>query len=113
MAALTETPVGLVENWITHVMTVKNKHKTLLNGVESAAERAKLLCELNVIEQVLSVCGTTVVRSAWDSKQQLSIHGWIYDIADGLLNDLDICITHKEEINEVYDNCISRINPSR
>ncbi|MDQ5838490.1 MAG: carbonic anhydrase, partial [Acidobacteriota bacterium] len=58
-----------------------------------AAARVKLLCELNVVEQVWNVCRTTVVQGAWERGQELSVHGWVYGLDDGLLRDLDVCVT--------------------
>jgi len=66
------------------------------------------LCELNVIEQVLNVCNTTIVQDAWARNQKLSIHGWIYAINDGVLRDFDICIDNIEEIKPAYTNAIEQ-----
>ena len=66
------------------------------------------LCELNVIEQVLNVCNTTIVQDAWARDQKISIHGWIYAINDGVLRDLDICIDNAKEIKAVYSNAIEK-----
>ena len=65
-------------------------------------ERFDLLCELNVIEQVKNVCNTTVVRNAWKAGNDLSIHGWIYSIENGILKDLDTCITSTRQLEEMY-----------
>ncbi|MGD8710229.1 MAG: carbonic anhydrase, partial [Ectothiorhodospiraceae bacterium] len=65
-------------------------------------ERVNRLCELNVIEQVRNVCHTNIVQNAWSRGQSLSVHGWIYGLRDGLVNDLDVCVTGREDIDPIY-----------
>ena len=67
--------------------------KAALDAAADAAARVKLLCELNVVEQVANVCRTTIVQDAWERRQKLAVHGWIYGLDDGLLRDLDVCVT--------------------
>jgi carbonic anhydrase len=71
---------------------VRWKHKSTLEALRGEAERHARLCELNVVEQAINVAQTTVVRDAWARGQSLVVHGWIYDIADGLLRDLGVCL---------------------
>src|SRR6185295_5423911 len=75
----------LVDNWLRHVQDVRWKNQTELDGLPTEQKRHDRLCELNVVEQVLNVSQTTVVRDAWARGQQLEVHGWIYDLHDGLL----------------------------
>jgi carbonic anhydrase len=93
LAALRDERLGLVDNWLRHVQDVRWKHSAELDALLSEAQRHQRLCELNVTEQVLNVSQTTVVREAWARGQALTLHGWIYDVADGLLRDLGICLT--------------------
>ena len=93
MAALRDEKLGLIDNWLRHVQDVAWKHRETLATLSSDAEKHKLLCELNVKEQVANVAQTTVVRDAWARGQELVIHGWVYDLTDGLLRDLDAVIT--------------------
>ncbi|MCB0054969.1 MAG: hypothetical protein KDE01_26740, partial [Caldilineaceae bacterium] len=72
-----------------------------ITRLESLDERVDRMCELNVIEQVKNVANTTIVQDAWHRGQQVSVHGWIYSIADGLLQDLDACISSAAELNEL------------
>ena len=72
---------------------VAAKHSAALDATADAAARVKLLCELNVVEQVANVCRTTIVQDAWERRQKLAVHGWVYSLDDGLLRDLDICVT--------------------
>jgi carbonic anhydrase len=88
LAALREEKLGLVDNWLRHVQDVRGKHRAELDALETEAQRHNRLCELNVLEQVANVCQTTVVRDAWARGQELAVHGWVYDIRDGLLRDL-------------------------
>lgn len=88
-AALADTRLGLVDNWLRHIQDTARKHETLLSMLDEV-ERPDRLCELNVMEQVLNLCQTTVVIDAWERGQQLEVHGWIYKVGDGLLRDLNI-----------------------
>jgi carbonic anhydrase len=90
LAALRDDKLGLIDNWLRHVQDVRVKHQPEIDSLESEEKQHHRLCELNVIEQVVNVAGTTVVRDAWARGQSLAVHGWIYDIHDGLLHDLDI-----------------------
>jgi carbonic anhydrase len=81
--------VGLADNWLRHVEDVREKHDRRLTALPSSGPaRLNRLCELNVIEQVANVCQTTIVQDAWARGQELSVHGWIYGLRDGLLRDL-------------------------
>ena len=93
LAALRDDRLGLVDNWLRHVQDVKHKHRIEMERLKGEAERHRRLCELNVIEQVNNVSQTTVLREAWARGQELAIHGWIYDVGDGLLHDLGLTLT--------------------
>jgi carbonic anhydrase len=97
LAALRDDKVGLADNWLRHVQDVRSKHQPQLDALAPGA-RQQRLCELNVIEQVINVSKTTVVRDAWSRGQSLAIHSWVYDLRDGLLRDLGMCITSEGEI---------------
>lgn len=99
LAALRDDKLGLIDNWLRHVQDVRRKHRTLLDGLPGESERHSRLCELNVMEQVANVSQTTVVRGAWDRGQELAVHGWIYDLGDGLLRDLHMCVTAEAELS--------------
>ena len=92
-AALRDDRLGLVDNWLRHVQDVRWKHLAELDILATEDERHRRLCELNVVEQVVNVSQTTVVRDAWARGQELSVHGWIYDLHDGLLRDLGVSVT--------------------
>jgi carbonic anhydrase len=93
-AALRDDRLGLVDNWLRHVQDVRWKHQKELERIPAEDDRHHRLCELNVIEQVVNVSQTTIVRDAWARGQQLDVHGWIYDLRDGLLRDLKVSTSH-------------------
>jgi carbonic anhydrase len=98
LAALHDDRLGLIDNWLRHVQDVRTKHQAELEGLPTEKQRHNRLCELNVVEQVVNVSQTTIVRDAWARGQKLAVHGWIYDLQDGLLRDLDMCVTAESEI---------------
>jgi carbonic anhydrase len=106
-AALRGDRIGLSDNWLRHVQDVRDKHTDRLK--ESADDTAShdTLCELNVIEQVANVCATTIVRDAWERGQELTVHGWIYGIQNGLLRDLKTTISHADEAASSYAAALS------
>ena len=93
LAALRNDRLGLVDNWLRHVADIRVKHQVHLDALHTETQRHDRLCELNVVEQVVNVGQTTVVRDAWARGEPLALHGWIYDIRDGLLRDLGMCVT--------------------
>jgi carbonic anhydrase len=97
-AALSDDRIGLVDNWLRHVQDVYWKHQAELDAIATDGERAHRLCELNVIEQVVNVSQTTIVRDAWARGQRLEVHGWIYDINDGLIRDLGIDVDSARDL---------------
>lgn len=106
-AAMQNRKLGLIDNWLRHVQDVMHHHAAQLSVIADDAKRLNRLCELNVIEQVLNVCRTTIVQQAWDRGQQMAVHGWIYGIEDGLLRDLDICIASQDELAAAYDQAVN------
>jgi carbonic anhydrase len=98
LAALRNDRLGLSDNWLRHVQDVRWKHLAELEALETEEDRHARLCELNVMEQVVNVSQTTVVQDAWARGQPLAVHGVIYDVADGLLQDLEVCVSSEEEI---------------
>jgi carbonic anhydrase len=98
LAALRGEKLGLIDNWLRHVQDVREKHRSALDSIGTEVLRHNRLCELNVVEQVTHVCQTSIVQGAWNRSQPLAVHGWIYGIGDGLLKDLEICITSAAEL---------------
>jgi carbonic anhydrase len=107
-AALTGRRVGLADNWLRHVQDVHQKHERYLGEVLPERERTDRLCELNVIEQISNVCQTTVVRDAWERGQDLTVHGWIYGLQDGLLGELGMSISSLEMLVPHMERSLAR-----
>jgi carbonic anhydrase len=98
LAALQDNKLGLIENWLRHVQDVRAKHRAELDKLETEEKQHDRLCELNVVEQVTNLSRTTVVRDAWSRGQSVTVHGWIYDLSDGLLRDLGVSVASEEEV---------------
>jgi carbonic anhydrase len=88
LTVLRETKLGLCDNWLRHVHDVWSEHKSILDSLPTEQQRHDRLCELNVIQQAINVSQTTFVRDAWARQEMVTVHAWIYNIADGLLHDL-------------------------
>ena len=110
-AVLEGSQLGLSDNWLRHVKDVEEKFENRLPPKGLKAERADRLCELNVIEQVRNVCETTVVQAAWRRGGDLTVHGWIYRLTNGLLNDLHLSIGRPDELETLYRAAISSAAP--
>jgi len=102
LAALRDEKLGLIDNWLRHIHDVKSKHREYLSRFAGEGEQHHCLCALNVIEQAMNVSRTTIVRDAWSRGQTLAIHGWIYGLHDGLLQDLGMCVTTEAEVATCY-----------
>ena len=105
-AAYDNASFGLIDNWLRHVQDVHKRHVGMLAKLPED-ERVPRLCELNVIEQVLNICQTTIVQAAWQRGQELAIHGWIYNLGDGLIRDTGMCVMNSEEIPSIYEQAVS------
>lgn len=84
--------LGLIDNWLGHVRDVIRFNADRFEGL-AQNQKLDLLCELNVKEQVTNICNTTIVQNAWKQGRELTVHGWIYNIENGILKDLDTCVT--------------------
>ena len=101
-AAMTNKHIGLIDNWIRHIKDVYRFHSSELNSIVDETDRFNRFVELNVVEQVLDLAKTSIVQGAWEQNQDLHVHGWVYDVADGLINDLGISIKNDETLADVY-----------
>lgn len=108
-AALKCQRVGLADNWLRHVEDVKQKHERCLCALPNDNVRVDRLGELNVVEQVLNVCHTTIVQDAWARGQSLAVHGWIYGIRDGLLRDLNCTAASAERATIAYERAVAAL----
>jgi carbonic anhydrase len=109
-AALRGDRHGLVDNWLRHVQDVRDKHESRLKALDHEVERADRLCELNVIEQVLNVCQTSIVRDAWQRGQELTVHSWIYGLHDGLIRDLGMAVSSWKEVGKAYTKAVAALS---
>lgn len=109
-AALRNARLGLSDNWLRHLQDVRQKHEQNLLSLSDESQTSDRLCELNVIEQVVNVCQTTIAIEAWERGQELAVHGWVYGLKDGLLRDLNITTTGSHETLKVYQAAISSLS---
>jgi carbonic anhydrase len=112
-ACLAGTRIGLADNWLRHVGDVAIKHGDLLATIELESLRHARLCELNVVEQVVNVCQTTVVQDAWARDQKLSVHGWIYGLLDGRIRELGVGVDAPDQLAATYASAIDAIREGR
>ena len=112
MAAVQKQRLGLIDHWLLNIQDVQYIHQTYLSDDVEDEVIFDRVCELNVIEQVVNVCKTNIVQDAWDRGQELTVHGWIYSIRDGLLQDLGVNIDNRADIRPIYYAAAERIcNP--
>ncbi len=107
LAAYQGAKVGLADNWLRHVNDVRQRHQAALAllDAESAVDR---LCELNVVEQARNVCETTIVQDAWARRQRLAVHGWIYGLKDGRLNDAGFLAEASHDVVPSYQTAVTQ-----
>jgi carbonic anhydrase len=111
-AAFRGEPLGLIDNWLRHVQDVAARHKALLDSLPDDATRLDRLCELNVVEQLMHVARTTIVQDAWRRKQNLTLHGWIYRLHDGVVHDLGLEAENFAELDVAYREAIAQTLPA-
>jgi carbonic anhydrase len=107
-AALEGRRVGLADNWLRHIRDVADRHREILELLPEHG-RANALCELNVIEQVVNVAHSTVLQDAWTRGQNVTLHGWVYGLQDGLLQDLHITVANMDELQAKYREAVSGV----
>lgn len=108
-AAMLNKRVGLADNWLRHVQDVRDKYRGWLGGIDDQDLRRDRLCELNVVEQVLNVCETTVMRDAWARGQEIEVHGWCYRLTDGLVRDLEASVGSDADLPDIYETAVAKI----
>ncbi|WIT14374.1 carbonate dehydratase [Paucibacter sediminis] len=107
-AALLDMRTGLVDNWLRHVQDVRNHHHEWLDSID-ANQRVNALCELNVLEQARNACQTTVVQDAWARGQEVVVHGWVYGLHNGLLEDLRITVAAADQLAAAFQKALSAV----
>jgi carbonic anhydrase len=101
-AAMGNQQIGLIDNWIRHIKDVYRFHSEELNKIEDEVKRFERFVELNVVEQVMDLAKTSIVQSAWNANQPLQIHGWVYDIKDGVIKDLGVNYENNSQLPDIY-----------
>lgn len=101
-AAMGNTSLGLIDNWLRHIKNVYRLHNLELDAIDNEEDRLNRFIELNVKEQVIDLVKTSIVQNAWKNKQELSIHGWVYGINSGYVTDLNVNFSSNEQLEEIY-----------
>ena len=100
---------GFIGNWLRHLRDIYYTHSKFLDSITDPIEKIDRLCELNVISQVKNVCRSSIVKEAWKQEQDITVHGWIYNISNGLLNDLDISVSKEGQMDEIINRGITAV----
>lgn len=103
IASIEDRAHGLVDNWLRHIRDIYQRNQDALGQIKDRKQMLDRLCELNVIEQVINLANTTIVQDAWNRGQPVTVHGWIYDISDGLLRDLNVCLQSQQELQAIQN----------
>ncbi len=111
-SALLNSRHGLIDNWLRHIQDVNQKYRSIVQAAGNVEQQVDRLCELNVIEQALNVCETTIVQDAWARKQPLQVHGWVYGLKDGIIQDLKITMDSPDDMHGIYERAVKQFtNP--
>ncbi len=108
-AAMDNLRIGIADNWLRHVQDVRNQHREWLYTIADPQARHDALCELNVLEQCVNVCNTTVVQDAWMRGQPVTVHGWVYGLHNGLIKDLCITADHADALEAGYQTALNAL----
>jgi len=102
LTAMDNQQHGLIDNWLRHIKDVYSKYQAEVDMLKDEEARRDRMCELNVREQVANVCHTTIVQNAWQRGQNLSVHGWVYGIKDGMLKDLKLTVSGLDQLSTIF-----------
>ena len=108
-AALQKKRLGLIDNWLRHIQDVHAKHADSIASLKQLSAKIDRLCEINVIEQVGNVCQTSIVLDAWERGQDLTVHGWVYGLKDGLIRDLGVSVDGPRRVERTLGDAIARL----
>ncbi|HIB66812.1 MAG TPA: carbonic anhydrase [Phycisphaerales bacterium] len=101
-ASLSNKSHGMIDNWLNHIKDVRRLHRDELEAIEDEDERLRRLVELNVIEQVNNLCATSIIQESWQKRKLPYVHGWVYDISNGILKDVAEKVTSQHGISDIY-----------
>ncbi|KAF0689596.1 Aste57867_18968 [Aphanomyces stellatus] len=110
-AAMSQKEFGLVDNWLRSIKDIYSDNSTVLDRISDDKKRSDLLTELNVAKAVYNVCHTRIVQNAWQSGQELHVHGWCYRLKDGIIRDLRICISGEDQVEAIYRKMLEKEHP--
>lgn len=102
LAAMGQDHYGVIDNWLRHIKDVYRMHREELDSIEDQDQKGRRFVELNVLEQVLNVCKTSTIQKAWEETQLPHVHGWVYDIANGKIQDLNCNVANHQELASIY-----------
>ncbi|MBS0511064.1 MAG: carbonate dehydratase [Proteobacteria bacterium] len=108
-AALHDNRTGLTDNWLRHIQDVRDRQEAKLAHIEDTSARVNRLCELNAMQQVVNVCQTSILREAWARGQGVTVHGWCYSLENGLVTDLKVSSTSREEAMDRFRDAVERL----
>ena len=100
-AAMGNSSIGIIDNWIRHIKNVYRLHRGYLDSILDETERFNKFVELNVKEQVFDLAKTSIVQSAWKAKHELTLHGWVYGLNSGYITDLNVNLSSNKELDQV------------
>ena len=101
-AAMGNSSIGIIDNWIRHIKNVYRLHNEYLDSIQDEDKRFNTFVEINVKEQVFDLAKTSIVQSAWKNEQELTLHGWVYGLNSGFVTDLQVNISSNKDLDEVY-----------
>ncbi len=102
LAAMGQDHYGVIDNWLRNIKDVYRLHKDELDAIEDEGQRGRRFVELNVIEQVFNVCKTSTIQKAWQDENRPWVHGWVYDLSNGIIKDLDVNIANHQDLVDIY-----------
>jgi carbonic anhydrase len=108
-SALLKHRFGLIDNWLRHIQDIHQRYQSIVESAGSVEKQVDRLCELNVIEQTLNVCETTIIQDAWARGASLDVHGWIYGLNDGIIRDLNITMNSPDDMAAIYQHAVSGV----
>jgi carbonic anhydrase len=108
-AALLKQRFGLIDNWLRHIQDIHQQYHSIVESAGSVEKQVDRLCELNVIEQTLNVCETTIIQDAWAHGASLDVHGWIYGLNDGIIRDLNITMNSPDDMAAIYQRAVTGV----
>jgi carbonic anhydrase len=109
-AAVRNSKLGLIDNWLRHIQDVMHAHTNLLRPIVEPEQRLHRVCELNIIEQAKNVCESTIVQNAWGNGRKITVHAWVYRLENGFLKDLGLTVKGPDEMTSAYETALRKLS---